>query len=116
MRQADLTASHAFITSHVGRPRLFARDGQVYLLGRNVSVKGQPMQLALFRLDATTLAVTAHTILDNAEHARVTDAYYAVSWFRGSGADTRLHIVTYKGLDQQPPDLVHLAFRWDDVK
>jgi hypothetical protein len=116
LRQTDLTALHPFITSHIGRPRLFERDGQVYLLGRNVVAAGKPMQLALFRLDLAALKAATHVVLDNAEHARVTDGYYAITWFRGSGADTQLHVVTYKGLDKQPPDLVHLAFRWDDVK
>ena len=116
VRQTDLTETHSFITSHVGRPRLIARDGQVYLLGRNVSEKGKPMQLALFRLDPAALKATSHVILDNAEHARVTDGYYAVTWFRGTGADTMLHLVTYKGVDAQAPDLVHLKFRWDEVK
>jgi hypothetical protein len=117
VRQTDLTATHGvFLTSHIGRPRLFAREGRVYLLGRNVREKGKPMQLALFRVDTATLAVTSFAVLDNAEHARVTDGYYAVPWFRGTGADTLLHLVTYKGLNGQPPDLVHLAFRWDEVK
>lgn len=115
-RQADLTAAHAFITSHVGRPRLFAREGRVYLLGRNVSAAGRPMQLALFRVDVATLTAATHVILDNAEEARVTDGYYAATWFRGQGADARLHVVTYRGDSGRPPDLLHLAFRWDDVK
>lgn len=115
-RQTDLTAAYPFMTTHVGRPRLFVRDGRVYLLGRNVSEKGKPMELALFRLDADALGIAAHVILDNAAHERVTDGYYAMPWFRGAGADTMLHIVTYKGRDAQPPDLVHLVFRWADVK
>jgi hypothetical protein len=116
VRQTDLTASHPFITSHVGRPRLFERDGQVYLLGRNVSEKGRPMQLALFRLDVAALAVSVYATLDNAEHERVTDGYYAMPWFRGSGENTMLHLVTYKGRNGEPPEIVHLAFRWDEVK
>jgi hypothetical protein len=115
-RQTDLTAMHPFITSHVGRPRLFVRDGQIYLLGRNVSKKGMPMQLALFRIDPETLGATSHVILDNAEMQNVTDGYYAMPWFRGTGEATMLHIVTYKGRDKQPPDIVHFAFRWDEVK
>ena len=115
-RQSDLTATHAFIASHVGRPRLFAREGQVYLLGRNVREKGRPMQLALFRLDLATLGVASYATLDNAEGANVSDGYYAMPYFRGEGADTRLHIITYKALRPQPPDLIRLSFRWDEVK
>jgi hypothetical protein len=115
-RQTDLTAAHPFIRSHVGRPRLFTRDGQIYLLGRNVSAPGRPMQLALFRLDPVTLAVTAYAILDNAENVKVTDGYYAVPYFREVGGRTLLHVVTYKGVNSQPPDIVQFDFRWDEVK
>jgi hypothetical protein len=115
-RQSDLTATHAFIASHVGRPRLFAREGQVYLLGRNVREKGRPMQLALFRLDLATLGVASYATLDNAEGANVSDGSYALPYFRGEGADTRLHVITYKALRPQPPDLIRLSFRWDEVK
>lgn len=117
LRQTDLTAAYPEImVSHVGRPRLIVRDAQIYLLGRNVGKKDTPMQLTLFRLDPANLAVTSFAVLDNAERANVTDGYYAMTWFRGSGAGTTLHVVTYKGRDKQPPDLVHLAFRWDEVK
>ena len=74
------------------------------------------MQLALFRLDLAAPGLAACTILDNAENANVTDGYYAVPWFRGAGTETVMHLITYHGLDRRPPDLVHLAFRWDEVK
>ena len=115
-RQTDLTAKHGFMTRHVGRPRLFARDGQVYLLGRNVSEKGKPMQLGLFRLDLASLGVASYATLDNAECADVGDGYYAMVYFRGEGANTRLHVITYKSLRLQPPDLIRLSFHWDEVK
>lgn len=115
-KHADLTATYPFIKSHVGRPRLFARDGHVYLMGRNVTTTGQPMQLALFRLDATGLGVESYAILDNADEKKVTDGYYAVGVFRGSGADTRFHVITYKALNKQPPSIIALEYRWEDVK
>ncbi|MEY2881284.1 MAG: hypothetical protein RLZZ15_3664, partial [Verrucomicrobiota bacterium] len=117
--QTDLTATHAIVGTHVGRPRLFARDGGVYLLGRSstqpANAAARPMQLALYRLDPAALTIAAYAILDNAENARVTDGYYAVPYFRGTGAETRMHVVTYKGSDGKPPDLMHLTFRWADV-
>lgn len=117
VRQTDLTAQHPGVLSRqIGRPRLFARDGHVYLLGRNQRDPARPMQLALFRLDAAALRVASFTVLDNAEHARVTDGYYAFPWFRGEGAGTRMHLITYKGVEGRPPDLLHLAFLWDEVK
>jgi hypothetical protein len=117
LRQTDLTAAHPFITSHVGRPRLFARDGNVYLLGRNWPPAPRAMQLGLFRLDPDTLNVAAYSVLDNAERAPVFDAYYAMPYFRTSGAETMMYVVTYQGVRGQPaPDIVRHEYRWDEVK
>jgi hypothetical protein len=55
-------------------------------------------------------------ILDNAEQAKVTDGYYAVTTFSGTGDATTLHVFTYKALNAQPPDIVRLDYRWTDVK
>lgn len=120
-RQVDLTGKYPFIQSYVGRPRLFVRDGQGYLIGRNwtrPSTPGAPapMQLCLLRFDLETLAVTACVVLDNAELRNVTDGYYAVTAFSGHGAEERLHVITYKAMDQRPPDIVRFDYRWDDVK
>ena len=113
--QSELNRKHPFVMNYVGRPRLFAREGRIYLLGRNWTRRG-PMQLCLFRLDATGLEVESYAILDNAADNNVTDGYYAAGVFRGTGSDTRFHVVTYRGLDRQPPSLVQLEFLWSEVK
>lgn len=123
-RQIELTGKYPFIHSYVGRPRLFVRDGHGYLLGRNwtrptPAAKGtaaSPMQLCLIRFDLATLVPDACVILDNAENKNVTDGYYAVPEFSGEGADTRLHVITYKGLGGEPPAILRLDYRWSDVK
>lgn len=123
--QVDLTGRHPLINDLVGRPRVWVRDGQGYLLGRNWTrptrgggreTAANPMQLCLIRFDPETLAVGAVTILDNADHQRVTDGYYAVVTYTGEGAATTLHVFTYKGLEGRPPDIVRHDFRWADVK
>jgi hypothetical protein len=117
LRQRDLTATHAFITSHVGRPRLFARDDGVYLLGRNWTTAPRAMQLCLFRLDPAKLTVVSYSVLDNVDKANVVDGYYAMPYFRGSGADTLLYVVDYKGFKgQQPPEIIRHEYRWGEVK
>jgi hypothetical protein len=120
IRQTDLTALHPFMTSHVGRPRLFTRDGRVYLLGRNRpesnSATPAPMQLTLFRLDPAALAVSAYAVLDNAERANVTDGYYAMPYFRDVGGQTRVNMVTYKALDREPPQIIRLEYLWDEIR
>jgi hypothetical protein len=117
LRQVDLTATHPFIASHLGRPRLFARDGQVYLLGRNWTPAPRVMQLCLFRLHPATLTVSSYSILDNAEKANIYDGYYAMPYFRESGGDTLFHVVDYKGIKGRPaPDIILHAYHWDEVK
>lgn len=127
-RQIDLTETHPFIASYVGRPRLFARDGRVYLVGRNWTKSGPPapprmtptgsgpMQLCLFRLDPESLKVASWALLDNADNRNVTDAYYAVPYFRETDGRTLMHLITYKGLDRAPPQIVRITYRWDEVR
>jgi hypothetical protein len=127
-QQLDLTGKVPFIHGYVGRPRLFVRDGHGYLLGRNwtkaapavapatKSASAGPMQLCLIRFDLKTLVPDSCVILDNADDKNVTDGYYAVAEFSGAGADTRLHVITYKGTGGQPPAILRMDYRWSDVK
>ena len=124
--QVDVTGKYSFVNSIVGRPRIFARDGHGYLIGRNYtrptgtaadrSAGPSEMQLCLIRFDLETLAVTSGVILDNPDHQKVTDGYYAVPVFTGEGDDARMQVITYKGLNSRPPDIVRLDYRWADVK
>lgn len=124
--QVDVTGKYSFVNSIVGRPRIFARDGHGYLIGRNYtrptgtaadrSAGPSEMQLCLIRFDLETLAVTSGVILDNPDHQKVTDGYYAVPVFSGEGDDARMQVITYKGLNSRPPDIVRLDYRWADVK
>jgi hypothetical protein len=116
LKQLDLTATHPFIASHLGRPRLFARDGGVYLLGRNWTAAPRVMQLALLRLDPASLRVASYSILDNAEKQQLADGYYAMPYFRGAGADTFLYVVDYKAVKGALPDIIRHEYRWDEVK
>lgn len=129
IRQINLTGTYAFIKAHVGRPRLFARDGKIYLLGRNTTQSSSeknadparpggsmPMQLCLFRIEPDRLVISAYAILDNAENARVSDGYYAVPYFRTVDGKTRLNIITYKGVNKRPPQIVRFEYLWDEVR
>ena len=124
--QVDLTGKYSFVNSYVGRPRVFIHDGHGYLQGRNwtrptghTAERGSTaseMQLCLFRFDPQTLALTSCVVLDNAEQSKVTDGYYAVTAITGAGNEARLHVFTYKALDQKPPDIVRLDYRWAEIK
>lgn len=114
-RKVNLTAANAFIKSHVGRPRVFTRDGGWYLLGRNSTDSG-PMRLSLFRFDPETFAITKHVPLDNAEGASVSDGYYAVPYWRPREGRTWFNLITYKGVAKRAPDIIRLEFDWEEVR
>lgn len=133
--QVDLTATYPFIRSYVGRPRVFARDGGCYLMGRNwdkpphnvgsVLGHGQPwtrqpgttpMKLSLFRFDPVSLAITKRVILDNAEEENVIDGYYAVPYWQARQGRTYFNVITYKCVIGRNPDILRLEFDWDEVR
>ena len=114
-RKVDLTSTHSFIKSHVGRPRVFARDGGWYLMGRNWTDNG-PMRLSLFRFDPDTLEITRHVVLDNSEGENVSDGYYAMPYWQQCGGRTYFNIITYKGIAKRSPDIIRLEFDWQEVR
>jgi hypothetical protein len=115
-KSVDLTAVHPFIQSYVGRPRLFWRDGGLYLLGRNWTTKENPMQLSLFKVDPDTLAITRHVLLDNAEGEPVTDGYYAQPYWQKDKDKTHFNVITYKRLMDDMPAIIRLEYNWEEVK
>lgn len=131
-QQVDLTHTYSFIASYVGRPRVFVRDGRLYLIGRNwteepksvtgpLGKDGVPtfppaMKLCLFRLDPATLSVNSYSILDNAENGNVTDAYYPVPYFREKDGQTYLRVIDYKGMDEKTPQILEFEYLWNEVR
>lgn len=129
----DLTAQYSFIASYIGRPRLLARDGNVYLLGRNFcgmvssataptlepltggSAK-HPMRLSLFRIEPLTLAITKHVLLDNAEGESVSDGYYAMPYWRERDGRTHMSVITYKRAGGRGPDILRLEYDWAELR
>ena len=115
LKKVDLNVAHDFITSHIGRPRLFARDGGRYLLGRNWIEKGV-MQLALFKFDPETLVITKHVVLDNADKQHVADGYYAQPYWTEQSGRSRFHVVTYKRRAEKNASIVRLEFDWEALR
>lgn len=113
--KVNLTEANTFIKAHIGRPRVFARNGGWYLLGRNWTDKG-PMRLSLFRFDPETLQVIKNVVLDNSEGENVTDGYYAVPYWRERGGRTYFNVITYKGVAKRDPDILRLEFDWEEVR
>ncbi len=131
-RRVDLVAKYDFIAQGMGRPRVFTRDGRVYILARNtfkdtatliaprpVTSAGQVVnraKLGLFRLNPETLVIEKHVILDNAENQRVASAYYATPYWATKKGHTYFNVVTYKQITGRMPDIVRFEYDWDEVK
>ena len=116
VHKKDITGGeNTFITSHVGRPRVFTRDGGWYLLGRNVVAPKTPMRLSLFRFDPETLKITKHVVLDNAEGKKVADGYYAMPYWRERDGKTFFNVVTYKR-ETGAPNIIRIEFDWQEVR
>lgn len=120
LKEHNLSESNEFIENHLGRPRLFERDGQLYLVGRNwrttSEAQGRQMELGLFRIDPGTLDVTKWVVADNADRAKISDGHYAVPYFAERDGTVFLNLIDYRGVNGQHPDIVRHEFLWDEVK
>ncbi len=116
LQQLDLTGQTPEMESHIGRPRLYRRDGEVYLLGRNHR-KGR-MELANFRLDSETYEVKRMVVLDPVKSDEVVkDGYYAMPYFEEGQSGAKLNIITYRRIGSAAKsDLIRLEFDWNEVR
>ena len=118
LKSQNLSEAYPYIESHIGRPRLFAKDDNLYLLGRNwrtINDK-RPMELALFRLNAEALEIESWAVLDNAERANVTDGHYAVPYFYMRDGKEYFNIIDYKEVNDQFPNIERYEYLWNEVK
>lgn len=126
LKVADLTGSDKSLSNYIGWPRIFLRDGQAYVLGRIwPNLPGQPLpngmkdsRLGLVRIDLQSLTVTNVSLLDNADGLLpVKDAYYAAPYWQKTGDETWFNTITYRSAGAaEAPDIIRLAFRWEEVK
>ncbi|MBL4886525.1 MAG: exo-alpha-sialidase [Planctomycetaceae bacterium] len=115
LKQRDLTADNEFIGTHIGRPRLFNHDRNLYLLGRNA--RGGPMELALFRIDPETFSVQRHVELGPNKGVTIKDGYYAVPYYQKKNGQTLFNVITYRmPKGKKYPEIVRLEFLWNEVR
>ena len=93
---------------HIGRPKLFVKDGALYGIMRNHRTTDSPMELLLIKIHPETLAIEQTIVLDDTQPA---DGYYAEQYFDG---DT-FCVVTYLTTDTDKPDIVLLTFNWNEL-
>ncbi|SKB97133.1 hypothetical protein SAMN05660226_04078 [Parapedobacter luteus] len=113
----DLTGT-GILEGLIGWPRIFSRDGKLYVLGR-IRLPGTAfMQLGLLRVNAENLAIEQVALLDNETGTLpVKDGYYAGFYWTEKDGATWLNTVTYRSVaNDEYPDIVRLAFRWEEVQ
>ena len=108
IKQVNLTETYSCVKGVIGRPRLFARDAAVYLHGRNYM---NPMSLALYKVDPGTLQLQTYVVLDQGPG----DGYYAEPFFVEIDGKTVFNTVTYKRAASGKPDILRLAFPWEEI-
>ncbi|SHN33051.1 hypothetical protein SAMN04488057_12117 [Cyclobacterium lianum] len=119
IKEHNLSSEYDFMESHIGRPRLFSKDGHIYLLGRNWRTEeGQErkMELGLFKIDPGTLKVKQWVVLDNSDRADITDGYYAVPYFQEKEGVTFFNVINYKGANRENPNIERYEFLWDEIR
>lgn len=119
LKENNLSARYEFIESHIGRPRLFVRNNNLYLLGRNwrtTEKQGRKMELVLLRINPETLDVDNWVVLDNKEGADVSDGYYAAPYFQERDGDMYFNVINYKGTNGKYPDIIRQEFLWEEVR
>ncbi|GAB2770225.1 hypothetical protein GCM10027275_11060 [Rhabdobacter roseus] len=125
----DLTGPQQLIGGYIGWPRIFYRDNRLYVMGRmwpgGASYQVPPGQypeqkngrLGLLRIQPESLAVEQLALLDNEEGLTpIKDGYYAAPYWQKKGDEVWFNAVTYRAIGTHPPDIIRLAFRWDEVK
>lgn len=127
LKVADLTGNDKALSHYIGWPRIFLKDSQLYVLGRMwPNLPGEPLppagmkssRLGLIRVDQSSLEINKVSLLDNADGLQpVNDAYYAAPYWQQSGGETWFNTITYRSAGTAgAPDIIRLAFPWDEVK
>lgn len=108
IKQVNLTEEYTCVNKVIGRPRLFERDGAIYLLGRDYT---EPYSLILYKVEPEKLQLQTYAVLDQ----RPEDAYYAEAFFVEKNGKTFFDVITYVKAISSLPDIVRLEFLWDDI-
>ena len=132
LQQVNLTETCPLVNDYIGWPRIFQRDGRIYLLGRNWTEKpakilptrpahfpGLPdnQQLCLLRLNAASLTVERVVTLDNdGGHLPVIDGYYGVPYWQERDGREWFNAITYRAIGLNLPDIVRLEFDWAEIR
>lgn len=122
----DLTGVGKPLEGYIGWPRIYYRDSQLYVIGRlrtqvvnqqDKLLAGKQKRLGLLKIDPATLTLSQIAFLDNEDGLEeVMDGYYAGVYWQKSEGETWFNAITYRSKGKNPPDIIRLAFKWDEVR
>lgn len=101
---------------YVGRPKLFERDGDMYLLCRNIPAGQSRGTLELYRFDPDGLKLGSNVLLDTNDN-EAGDSYYPEPYFISENGRTMFNVITYAPhATGDKPDIVRLEYDWAELR
>ncbi len=94
-----------------GRPKLFIKDGEYYVLMRGYPSNTSGMKLVLHKFDMETLLPVNCIILDSTNG----DGFYAEPYFKTKNGMEYFNAITYCAVDSSKPDVIRLEYAWEEL-
>ncbi len=101
---------------YIGRPKLFEKDGEYYLVCRNVR-KDANEELALYRFDVENLVPETYVVIEEPmTSARAGNGHYSEPYFITKDGVEYVNFINYTNAYTGDPDLVRYELIWDEIK
>ncbi len=103
---------------YIGRPKIFKKDGEYYLVCRNVR-SGANEELALYKFDVENLAPETYVVIEEPMTTASSlggHGHYAEPFFVEKDGVEYLNLINYTNAYTGNPDIVRYELLWDEVK
>ncbi len=101
---------------YIGRPKIFKKDGEYYLVCRNVPQGGKE-ELAFYKFDVENLVPETYVIIDDTPTtARAGNGHYSEPFFVERDGVEYIDFISYTNAYTCNPDIVRYELKWDEVK
>lgn len=101
---------------YIGRPKLFEKDGEYYLVCRNVR-KDANEELALYRFDVENLVPETYVVIEEPmTSSRAGNGHYSEPYFITKDGVEYVNFINYTNAYTGDPDLVRYELIWDEIK
>ncbi len=103
---------------YIGRPKIFKKDGEYYLVCRNVR-SGANEELALYRFDVENLAPETYVVIEEPMTTASSlggHGHYTEPFFVEKDGVEYLNLINYTNAYTCNPDIVRYELKWDEIK